>query len=111
AQLLDVERVAVHQAPLEREQLGDARVVGDRFGGGRRVAADGRPGGRGGEVIRERLGAGLVGGAFGERVLDDGERRVGVAQLRAQLGDLRHGDAAIVDGEDRVRLVYVGRDL
>jgi len=53
----------------------------------------------------------LVGGAFGERVLDDLEGGVGLAQLGAQLGDLRDGDAAVVDGEDRVRLVYVGRDL
>ena len=39
-----------------------------------------------------------------ERVLDDPEARVGVAQRAAQLGGLRHGDAAVVDGEDGLRL-------
>ena len=41
-----------------------------------------------------------VGRALGERVLDDAEDRVGLAQARAQVGRLRHGDAAVVDGED-----------
>ena len=40
------------------------------------------------EQLLQRLGAGLVGGALGQRVLDDREGRVGLAQLRAQLGDL-----------------------
>ena len=35
--------------------------------------------------------------------------RVGVAQLGAQLGDLRDGDAAVVDGEDRVGAPGSGR--
>ena len=57
------------------------------------------------------VGPDLVGRAFGQRVLDDLEGRVGLAQLGAQLGHLGHGDAAVVDGEDRLGLVYVGGDL
>ncbi len=111
AQLLDVERAAVHQAALERQQLRRACVVGDRFGGRRRVAAHERQRRRPREVLLQRVRAGLVGSAFGQRVLDDRERRVGLAQLGAQLGDLRHGDASIVDGEDRMRLIDLRRDL
>ena len=37
----------------------------------------------------QRLGARLVGGPLGQRVLDDAEGGVGLAQLRAQLGRLR----------------------
>ena len=103
ADLLDVERVAVHQAALEGQQLRGAGVVGDRLGGQRGVAAHERQRGRALRGVLQRLGAGLVGGAFGERVLDDPEGRVGLAQLGAQLGDLGDGDAAVVDREDRLR--------
>src|SRR4029077_16164749 len=53
----------------------------------------------------------LVGSAFGERVLDHLEGGVCVAQLGSQLGDLGYGDTPVVDGEDRVGLVYVSGDL
>src|SRR5205085_6686813 len=111
ADLLDVNHVAVHESALERKQLGGAGVVSDRLGGGGGVTADEGERGGAGEVVLEGDGAGVVGGAFGERVLDDFEGGVGVAELGAQLGDLRHADSAIVDGEDRVGLVYVGGDL
>ena len=60
---------------------------------------------------RELLGARLLGGAEGQAVLDDAKRRVGLAQLRAQLGRLRHGDPAVVHGEDRLGVLELPGDL
>ena len=111
ADLLDVELGAAHETALERQQLRCAPVVGDGLGRAGDVAADERQGGGAREERLQRLGADLVGGALGERVLDDLEGRVGLAQLGPQLGDLRDGDAAVVDGEDRLGLVDVGGDL
>jgi hypothetical protein len=54
---------------------------------------------------------GLVGRTLGERVLDDPEGRVRVAQLGAQLGGGRDGDAPVVDGVDRVGFLDLGGDL
>ena len=48
---------------------------------------------------------------LGQGVLDDAEARAGLVQLHAQLGRLRHGDPAVVDGEDRLRLLDLGGDL
>ncbi len=111
ADLVDVEWSAVHESTLERQQLGGAGVVGDGLGGGGDVAAHEREGGGPGEELLERLCADLVGGTLGERVLDDLEGGVGLAQRGAQLSDLGDGDTAVVDGEDRVGLVYVAGDL
>ena len=73
------------------------------FAATRGVAAHERQRRRALEQRLEVLGAGLVGRTLGERVLDDPERRVGVAQARTQLGRLGHGDAAVVDREHRLR--------
>src|SRR3954469_8253416 len=93
---------AVHPAALELEQRPAcaAAEVAQRLGGGPRVAADERHRRRAFEQLLEPLGAGLVGRALAERVLDHAERGIGAAQLRAQLGGLRHGDAAVVDRVD-----------
>ena len=48
------------------------------------------------------VGAGLVGGALAQRVLDDPEAGVGLAQPGAQVGDLGDRDPAVVDREDRL---------
>ena len=59
----------------------------------------------------EPLLAGLVGGEFGEPVLDDPEAGVGLAQLGAQLSGLGDADAAVVDREDRFGALDLGGDL
>ena len=100
--LFDVERGAVHDPALEGEQLGGAGVVGDRLGRHGGVAADEGQGGGSGEEFLQDLGPDLVGGAFGEGVLDHREGGVGGAEVAPQLGDLGHGDAAVVNGEDRL---------
>ena len=107
--LLGAQHVAVHPAALELEQAGGAAEVRQRLGGDGGVAADEHERGRALQVLLQRLGAGVVGGALGERVLDDAEARVGVAQLGAQLGRLRHGRAAVVDRVDGVALRATGR--
>src|SRR3954452_2836839 len=94
------QRRAVHPAALELEQLGGAMEVAQRLGGRGGIAAYERHGRGALEQLLERLGAGLVGRPLAQGVLDDPERGVGVAQLDAQLGRLRHGDAAVVDRED-----------
>ena len=67
--------------PLKLEQRRAARAKSrQRLGRDRGVAAHERERGRALEQLLQRLGAGLVGRALGERVLDDAERRVGVAQ-------------------------------
>src|SRR4051794_331262 len=109
--LLGVERVAVEQPALERQQLGLARERGDRLGGEGRVAAHERQRGRALEQRLEPVDARLVGGAFGQRVLDDAERRVRVAQARADVGRLRDGDPAEVDREHGLGLVDLVDDL
>jgi hypothetical protein len=106
-----VELVAVEQAALEREQLGLAVEGRDRLGRHGDVAADERERGRALEQALEPLGAGLVGRALGQRVLDDAKARVGVAQARAHVRRLRDGDAAEVHGEDGLRLAKVLDDL
>ncbi len=67
--------------------------------------------GRALQQLGQALLAGLVGGEFGEAVLDDTEAGVGLAQLRAQLGRLGDADAAVIDGEDRLRALDLGGDL
>jgi hypothetical protein len=56
-------------------------------------------------VVLEVLGTGLVGRELGERVLDHPQGGVGLGELGAQLGDLGHGDPAVVDGVDRLGLL------
>ena len=68
-------------------------------------------GGRALEQLGEPLLAGLVGGEFGEPVLDDPEAGVGLAQLGAQLSGLGDADAAVVDREDRFGALDLGGDL
>ena len=73
--LLGRQRRAVHPAALELEQraAGAAAEVAQRLGGRGGVAADERHRRRALEQLLEPLGAGLVGGTLGERVLDDAE--------------------------------------
>ena len=52
--------------------------------------------------IAPRIEAGLVGGALGERVLDDGELRAVLQQLGAEVVDLRHRQAAVVGHDQRL---------
>ena len=78
-----------------------------RLGG---VAADEGERGRALEQLGEPVLAGLLGGEFGEPVLDDPEAGVGFAQLGAQLGRLRDADAAVVDREDRLGALDLGGD-
>ena len=80
-----------------------AGEVGDRLGGRRGVAAHERQRGRALEQRLELIRTGLLGGALGERVLDDAEARVRVAQTRAEGVRLRDRDAAIVDRENGLR--------
>jgi len=47
-------------------------------------------------------GARLVGRALGERVLDDAEARIRLAQARPQIGGLRNGRPAVVDRVHRL---------
>ena len=63
------------------------------------------------EQLGEALLAGLVGGEFGQAVLDDPEAGVGVAQLGPQLSRLGDADAAVVDREDRFGALDLGGDL
>ncbi len=109
--LVRVHRVAVHHAALEGQQVGGARVVGDRLGGRGGIAADEGQRGRALEELLQRLGADLIGRPLGQGVLHDPEAGVGVAQLGAQLGRLRDRDAAVVHREHRGRLLDLGGDL
>ena len=104
--VLGRQRLAVHPAALELQQrvLRAAAEVAQRLGGRGGVAADERHRRRALQELLQAVGAGLVGGTLGERVLDDAEGGVGVAQRGAQLGGLRHGDAAVVDREDGLGL-------
>ena len=61
--------------------------------------------------LGEALLAGLVGGEFGEPVLDDPEAGVGLAQFGAQLSRLGDADAPVVDREDRFGALDLGGDL
>jgi hypothetical protein len=107
------QRLTVHPAALELQQrvLGPAAEVAQRLGGRGRVAADERHRRRALQELLEPLGAGLLGRTLAQRVLDDTERGVGVAQLRAQLGGRWDGDAPVVDGVDRVGFLDLGGDL
>ena len=97
--------------PLNSSSSCSLRKVGERLGGSAASPAHERERGRTLEQLLEVLGAGLVGRALGQRVLDDAQRGVGLAQAAAQLGGLRHRDPAVVDGEDRLRLLDLGGDL
>ncbi len=106
-----VERLPVHQTALVVEQLPFGAQAEEDLGGGRRIALDEGERGRALQVILERLGARLVSGAQRQAVLDDAEACVGVAQARAQLGGLGHADPAVVDREDRLRVLELLREL
>ena len=62
------------------------------------------------QLVEARL-ARLVGGEFGEAVLDDPEAGIGLAQLGAQLSGLGDADAWVVDREDRFGALDLGGDL
>ena len=94
--LLGGQHVAVHPAALEGEQARGAAEVRERLGGLRGVAVDEHERGRALQELLERLGARVVGRTLGQRVLDDAEAGVDLAQLGAQLGGLGHGRAAVV---------------
>ncbi len=88
-----------------------AGVVRDGLRGDGHVTADEGEGCGPGEVVLQRLRTHLIGGAFAEGVLHDPEGGVGLAEARAELGDLGDGDAAVVHGEDRLALLDLLRDL
>ena len=103
--LLGVERLAVHQPPLNASSSVSRRKVGSALAASAasprtNVSAVGPS-----SSAFSALGARLVGGALGERVLDDAEGRVGVAQPACAARPPGHGDAAVVDGEDRLGLL------
>ena len=102
ANVIGGQRGSVQQPALELEQVERAGRVVERLGGGRGVAVDECERRRPDEHRLELLDPGFVGGPLAERVLDDPEAGVGVAELGAQVGDLRHRDAAVVDREDRL---------
>src|SRR5205807_4624455 len=77
----------------------------------RSVAPDQRQRGRTLEHRAKRLSTRLVGGALGQRVLDDPKSRVGLSELGAQLGDLGHRDTPVVHGEDRLGGLDLACDL
>src|SRR5258707_3400274 len=106
-----VERRGVHEAPLVGEDFVLFVEGRDRFRRLGGVAANEGEGDRALQQLGEALLAGLVGGEFGQPVLDDAEARVGLSQLRSQLCRLGDADAAIVDGKDRLRCLDLGGDL
>ena len=106
--LIGRKRLAVHHAALELEQVGLAPEIGQSLRGQGHVAAVGgheREGRGAVEHLLERVGARLVGSQLGQRVLDHAKTRAGVVEPRAQLGRLGHRDPAVVDGEDRLRIL------
>jgi hypothetical protein len=109
--LVHRQRLLAEQTALELQDVRRAREVVDRLGRHGGVAADEGQGGGALEQLVEPGRAGLLGGAQGEAVLDHPERRVGVAQLVAQLGDLGDRDPAVVDGEDGVGALELVGDL
>ena len=112
--LLGVERLAVHEAALERQQLAawpsakSAIALAAAAASPRtNVSAVGPS-----SSAFSASAPACVGRALGQRVLDDAERRVGVAQLRrAARPTCGDGDAAVVDGEDRLGLLDLIGDL
>ena len=106
--------VAVHQAALERQQVGLAPEGRERLrrkGDVAAVRAHERERGRSLQHLLQRLRPRLVGGALGQRVLHDPEARARLGQPRAQLGGLRHRDPSVVDGEHRLRLLDLAGHL
>ena len=97
----------MHLAALELEDPLAAAELGQRLGGERHVAGDERQ--RGGPLEQglQRLGAGLVGRALGQRVLDDPEVGAGVVQRGAELHGLLYRETPVVHGEDRIGLLYL----
>ena len=67
--------------------------------------------GRSLEQVGEPFLARLLGGDFAEPVLDDPEAGVVLAQFRPQLGGLGDADPPVVDSEDRLGALDLGRDL
>ena len=81
------------------------RRVGERLRDGDRVAVglDERDRGRALEQREQRVRAGRLGRAPGQRVLDDREAGAVLEQLRAQLVDLGVRQAAVVGDDQRLR--------
>ena len=92
-------------AAADLEHLRLARRVGERLRGRDHVAVglEERDRGRAVEQREQRVGAGRLGRAARQRVLDDGEARAALDQPRAQVVDLRHRQPAVVGDEQRVR--------
>jgi hypothetical protein len=109
--LLGRQRLAVHGSALEIEQPVLAAERGDRLRCDRGVAVGKRERRRALEQLLERLRPGLVRRPRREAVLHDAERRVGLAEALAQLDGLCHGQAAVVDREDRTGRADLARYL
>ena len=98
-----LDRAALHDGRFDRERrrrLGKRR---QRFRQQHGVVA--RVGNRRGahEVLRERLERRALHGAPGQRILDDLVARLRHPQLPAQIGDLRHVQAAVVEQDGALR--------
>src|SRR5439155_4312207 len=103
---LDVrDRVALEQSAADHEHVVRPRRVVQDLRGRRGIAlgVDERDRGRAVDQVEQLLDARLLGGASGQRVLDDREARAAFQQLRAQLVDLRHRQAAVVGDEQVLR--------
>ena len=115
-ELLDVvarERLALEDATAQRQYV---RLLGgrrERFRHGCRVARrlDEGDRGRSLEHDEKRVGSRLLGGATGERVLDDAEARSVRDELIAQRLELLVGQAAVVGDEERVGRAQLGCQL
>jgi hypothetical protein len=106
-------RAALHDAAADLEHVGLARRVGQRLRRRDHVAVrvEERDRARTVEQREQRVRAGRLGRPARERVLDDGEARPALDQLRAQLVDLRHRQPAVIRDEQRLRSLQSLRQL
>jgi hypothetical protein len=111
--LITADRRAVEDASPDDEHTAGARDIAERLRDGDGIAVRLEEGDRRGTVEQgqERIRTGSLGGTPGERVLDDTEACAVLKQLRAELVDLRHGEAAVVRDEQVVRVPQPIRQL
>ena len=99
------QRLSLEHAPADREDLRARRRVGEGLRDGDRVAAglDERDRRRPFEQREQRIRAGRLGRASGERVLDDREAGAVLEELRAKPVDLGVREPAVVGDDQRLR--------